>query len=375
MWQRFFRGFINLNWLCTALYCVFSACYLCIYQIDFLTYLFIRITGYVYSNGGWIMAGCVGALMITSYFAVKRWRYFPQNKSAILFIAPTCIALLFTNELIFSISGWVYLSLSIFVFISTIYAIGRINVAHEDNQERAAIWLAYKKNLLLLLIQFCILGFGGISDALTHYRLSAERLLLSNRYADVLKIGVASARTDSALTMLRIHAMAQTNQLADSLFYFPVTGGSASLLPASHQQWCFFYPTRKIYEALQLPPANHTSPMELLKQALQNNPSRRLAEYYLIGCLLDKKIDLFAQNFYAYSRFFPVNHIPKHFREALTLYTHLRSNPMRVYSETVMETDFQDFQQLEYKFRNNRICQYMRKESHGNTYWYYYFYQ
>ena len=66
--------------------------------------------------------------------------------------------------------------------------------------------------------------------------------------------------------------------------------------------------------------------------------------------------------------------MPKHYREALILYTHLRSNPKFVYCSNVMDTDFQDFQDLNRKYPRRMERMNIIRDIYGKTYWYYYLY-
>ena len=66
--------------------------------------------------------------------------------------------------------------------------------------------------------------------------------------------------------------------------------------------------------------------------------------------------------------------LPVHYKEALVLYTHRRSNPSIVYHDNVMDTDFEDFQQMDHKYANETEKQNALRDTYGNTYWYYYEY-
>ena len=95
-------------------------------------------------------------------------------------------------------------------------------------------------------------------------------------------------------------------------------------------------------------------------------------DYLLCGYLLDRRIDVFAANVF---RYYPNNNeLPKHYREALILYMHQRTNPVVVYSNNLMETDYQDFQDLENKYKNRAERINALRSVYGNTYWFYYNY-
>ena len=108
----------------------------------------------------------------------------------------------------------------------------------------------------------------------------------------------------------------------------------------------------------------------LLRHRLGKKP---FADYFLSSLLLDKELDKFV---YYIMKFYNVRGLlPTHYREALLLYTHLRTNPVIIFHSTLMEADFQDFQDLENKYGNKTERKNMLRDMYGNTYSYDYFYQ
>ena len=89
--------------------------------------------------------------------------------------------------------------------------------------------------------------------------------------------------------------------------------------------------------------------------------------------LLDKKLDQFVA---ALCKHYDVKtaKLPTHYKEALTLYIHRRSKPVIEYHDNVVDTDFQDYQQLEHKYANKQEMQNAIRDTYGNTYWYYFDY-
>ena len=67
--------------------------------------------------------------------------------------------------------------------------------------------------------------------------------------------------------------------------------------------------------------------------------------------------------------------LPKHYREALVLYTHLRSNPLVDYHDDILDADYRDYQDLEHKYANPQERKNMIRDTYGKTYWYYYDYR
>ena len=89
---------------------------------------------------------------------------------------------------------------------------------------------------------------------------------------------------------------------------------------------------------------------------------------------MDKKLDAFAHNI---TKYYEVNDsvkLPKHYKEALILYTHLHSNPCIVYHDNVLDADFEDMQKLEARFEKRSAKNINVYDNYAGTYWWYYEY-
>ena len=115
-----------------------------------------------------------------------------------------------------------------------------------------------------------------------------------------------------------------------------------------------------------------TEKNELFSDFALRTRRKAACDYLLTACLLDKNLNQFAlivRQLYA-----DIRSLPKHYREALILYTHLRSNPVIIYKDDVLDADFKDFQELDKKFSDKNMQRNAVRQVYGNTYWYYYFF-
>ena len=230
------------------------------------------------------------------------------------------------------------------------------------------------KNLFPLSITFIFISLAGNSNKVFHYRLRMESLLSQGEYAKALEVGRNSSSTDSNLTMLRAYALSRTKQLGNSLFEFPIKGKSDALLPNGNDVKCMLLPSGEIFKQLGVRKKGSMGTMEYLLYLEKNGLAMKsVADYVLCGYLLDKNLDRFV-DFIRYKYNLSSPSLPKHYKEALTLYTHLRANPVVVFHSEVMDADYADFQKLEQE-HNNKILRYsFIKDSYGDTYWFYYFF-
>ena len=233
-----------------------------------------------------------------------------------------------------------------------------------------ALW----KNLLCMACMFMAVCMCANSESTFHYRLRVERLLGSDSYAKALRVGERSDDTDMSLTMLRIYALSKSKQLGERLFEYPLVGESKALLPDGKDVRCLFYPDNIIFKSLSIRKMGVMTPMEYLLYIERHGLAMKpVTDYILCGYLLDKNLDGFV-NFIRYKYNLESPALPKHYKEALTLYTHLRANPTLVYHSEVMDADYADFQKLESEHSDKKECESFVRDMYGDTYWFYYFY-
>ena len=229
------------------------------------------------------------------------------------------------------------------------------------------------KNLLLMSVMMMCVAAASNTNAVFHYRLHAEKALTDGDYDEAVKVGNRSLETDSCLTMVRMYALSRQGQLGERLFSYPVVMSSDAMLPTGGSVRLLLYPTDSLYRHLGARPRRPMKAMEYLNAILRSGQAKSAAaDYLLCGYLIDKNLDGFAREI---TRFYKVNDsLPRHYREALVLYTHQRSNPVLVYHDAVLDVDYRDLQQLEATCREASERKGRVLESYADSYWYYYFY-
>lgn len=230
-------------------------------------------------------------------------------------------------------------------------------------------------NMLTMAVMIIFVAWFGNTNAVFQYRMKMEGFLMSGNYAKALKVGQNSLESDSNLLMLRMYALARQNGMGEHLFEYPVTGNSSVILPTNGKTKMLLCPTDSLYKFLGARPAKDMEPQRYLAMLQRRDSvnSQAIADYLLCGYLIDKQIDRFAQEV---SHYYPLDtHLPKHYREALTLYCHSRSNPVVTYSVPVVEEDFANYQELKKQYRDPMERKTRVSEEYRGTYWYYYEYQ
>lgn len=368
-----------LQTACAIVFLLFVFVYLYFFQADLLSML-----QHVLSGGATHYDRTVGTVVITAvlylvHLGAKRLggldrvchalSYFP---SLLLLAALTDVEVDFSVNPLRGLWLWlVPLLLAVYVFLSLAVKYNWIETLLPSySAPISVLW----KNLLLMACMFIAVCLCGNNDSVLHYRLRVERLLGSGAYSKALMVGEKSDETDASLTMLRAYALSRSGQLGERLFEFPLTGGSYALLPDGKGVRCLLYPEDRIVRALSIRKKGDMTPMEYLLYIERNGLGRKpVTDYILCGYLLDRNIDAFVNAIRRkYSLTSPS--LPKHYKEALTLYTHLRANPVLVFHNEVLDADYADFQNLERKYTDLRERESYVRDMYGDTYWFYYFY-
>ena len=366
--------------VCAIVFLLFTIIYLYFFQADLLA-----MEQHVLSGGTTHYERNIGTLVITSVLMLLQmmvsrllpWRgklyaltYLP---SAALLGLLTSIDEQFSVHL--SYGGWLWLTLLLIV----LYIVLTLRY-HRDAAVRRwcrgkGIWEETRSNLFIMLV--LLLGICGMgnTDAVLHYRLHMEHLISEGQYEKALSIGEKSDETDVNLTMLRACALTRTRNLGNALFEYAICGGSESLLPNGNQAKCLLNSDNEMFKLMAIRPRGNMSVMKYLMYLDTNGLGRKsVTDYLLCGYLLDGKIDAFARSIVRkYNIESPT--LPKHYKEALTLYTHLRSNPDVVFHNPVMDADYADFVKTVRTYKDKHIGLAYTRSSYGNTYWQYYFEQ
>lgn len=369
-----------VNSLCAAAFILFTFFYLYFFQADLLT-----MTQHVLSGGKTRYNPIIGAVLITLLLqlvqiGVKKLTGFTGVLHALTFFPSFVLLTLLTGEsLDFDVTKsfglWLWLSpLFILLFAGFVFVLKQNglngSIRHSKGMLPKLLWV----NFLFLALQFLMVCGGGNTDEVFHYRLRMESLLVKGEYEKALEVGKTSLNTDESLTMLRAFALSRTQSLGMKLFEYPVKGGSDALLPDGNKVKCMFLPADNILKKLGIRKKGNMDTMSYLLYLERNGLAMKsVTDYVLCGYLLDRDLDSFVREVL---KKFNIKSptLPKYYREALILYTHLRSNPTIVFHNEVLDADYADFQTLEKQYKNVDERESFVRDTYGDTYWFYYFY-
>lgn len=368
-----------IRWVSSILFCCFTFVYLYVYQGDVLA-----VAQHILSEGKTSYHAGVGAILITLtlYLVHLGVSYVcrPIGIGHSITFFPSLLLLTILTDVSdnidrnFSLGGWwIAAPLLLLAYGGLMWTMNKN--AHETVKDKPHVNLtqALWQNVMVLNVMFVLVGLFSNHDVVFHERAKMEQAIVNQQYKDALEVGKNNLKTDSNLVMLRAYCLSKTHKMGESLFEYPLVGESQSLLPNGCSVRMLMTPDKDVYRYIGIIPRQQMPVMRYLELITESRKAKKPAgDYLLCGYLLDKNLDNFVVHL---PRYYHVDSLlPKHYREALVLYTHSRSNPKLVYHDAVTDADYRDYQDLEKKYPEKMVRQTKIRDIYGKTYWYYFHY-
>jgi len=377
---------VAIRLMCAIVFLSFSFVWLYCFQADVLA-----AAQHVLSKGLTTYKPFVGAILITLVlqslqlivYALTRLR----KRSHALTYLPSMLALAVITDVNSDVDGqytlgplWWILPIVIALWLLLVFVARMLQSVEPDAEPKGLFSRAMWINMLTMALLIIIVVALSNSNAVFHYRMRAEARLFSGDYEGALQMGAKSLESDADLQMIRMYALSRTGELGERLFAYPVSSHSEAMLPVEGKSKFVMYPSDSLYKFLGARPKGEMTTARYLElmQRRDSTVDHRIADYELCGLLIDKRIDDFVcqlRRYYSEGDTLDIDRLPRHYREAMTLYTHLRSRPVVVYHNSVMDEDWKNLQELEAQYpdlteRKGRV-----EEQYHDTYWYYYEYE
>ena len=367
-----------MKMVCAILFLIFTFCFLYCYQADILT-----VAQHVLSKGQTHYNRTIGAVLITIVLyllqlGVCSFTKLDHRTHALTYFPSLLILATITDintdiDRGLSLGVWLWIfPLLILLYVVWVWLSRRFlpyePSANSSDRPLRMMWI----NVLLMALMFFLVGLVSNHNDVFHYRMHAENAMLHNDFKEASSVGQKSQATDSSLTMIRAYALGRQGLLGDRFFEYSLMGTSRVLLPDGVTTKLLLYPEEKFYKSLGVVLLPRKDPMGYLEFVNKHRlGTRMVADYLLIGYLLDRRLDAFA---YAITQYYDVSKdLPIHYCEALVLYNHMHSNPYVEYHNNVVEADYKDFVRLSRSEKRPTARQAVLKRTFGDTYWYYYF--
>ena len=384
----------TVRWTCAIVFIVFSFLWLYRFQADVLAAF-----QHVMSDGKTQYSPLLGAVLITILLQVLQLLVYTvfrlTNRGHALTYFPSMLGLALISAINTDIALsynwgflWILIPLVLVVWVGICFVVRYIQNVEPDKGSKIFFSRPMWINMLIMVLMMLGVAWVSNTNAVFHYRMRAETCLLENNFEGALDAGWESLESDADLMMIRMYAMARRGELGERLFHYPIVGSSNVMLPTSGESHFVRYPVDSLYHALGARPARPMLPTTYLK-ALAGNlrdssesglfraSSSMARDYELCGLLIDRKLDDFVEclrDNTAGGDSLDASRLPLHYREALTLYNHLRRHPIIIYRNPVMEEDYRNLRELEQKYPDATERRGKVEDWYGRTYWYYYNY-
>lgn len=374
------NGTIIMRVMCAIFFLAFTFLYLYDYQADILA-----VTQHVLAHGATHYDRTVGAILLTVVLWALQLVVYAFSglcrRSHALTYLPSMLLLGILTDVSSQIDHEPYLGNWLWGYpvIMVVYA-GGVWVCRQLESIEQPIGgtgvfsrLSWQ-NMLTMTVMGLVVCMLGNTDPLFHYRMRMESYLAKGDYASAIKVGANEAKTDSSLTMLRVWSLSGSQLLGDRLFTYPLVGGSDAMLPNGGSVKLMMADERHLYAHLGVVFKEKLRPMAYLEMLHRCHRATMPAhDWLLCAYLLDRNVSQFA---HALPKFYAINDsLPKHYKEALILYNHMTSHPVVTFRNSVVDADFDDFQDLQKKYTDKRERYTALREKYGNTYWFYYHYR
>ena len=350
----------TVRWTCAITFIVFAFLWLYRFQTDVLA-----AAQHVLSGGKTTYNPLLGAVLITVLLMALQllvWTILRlRGRGHALTYFPSMLALALISAINTDVSNsyawgfwWLLVPLVLIGWVGVCLVVRYIQNVEPDKDTNIFFSRPMWINMLVMFLMMVGVAAVGNTNAVFHYRMRAETCLLKGDYEGALEVGSESLESDIHLQMIRMYAMALRGELGERLFHYPVVGKSSDMLPTSNKACFVRYPNERI---------------KISKKMHR--------DYELCGLLIDRRLDDFVtrlQRYYTVGDSLDTNHLPKHYREALTLYSHSRHHPVLVYHNPVMEEDYRNLQELERQYPDATERQGKVEDLYGDTYWYYFKY-
>jgi len=370
----------GVHLMCAIVFACFSFCWLYFFQQDLLA-----MAQHVLSGGITHYNRLIGAIVVTGILLFVQMLVFRlsnlNRRMHALTYGLSFILLGVLSDIAESDEGGITRQTSWWFIIFILLAwLGTLLMARylqkvEDNDNAGFFSRTMWLNLMMMFILMTFVPWIGNTNAVFHYRMKVEQCLKDGEYDEALMVGKKSLESDEHLTMLRMFTLAKKGELGEHLFEYPISGNSSKMLPTDSTTCMMLCPEDTIYRFFGARPGERLTPARYLELIQRRDviPEKAVHDYQLCGMLIDKDLDRFVANL---GKYYTVNDsLPKHYREALTLYTRSRSNPLVVYHNSVMDEDYNNLLELEkqYPMKSERMGKV--EEHYRGTYWYYYRYE
>lgn len=261
--------------------------------------------------------------------------------------------------------------LIVLIFYLVLFILSRV---FEDSSGENECFSTYTWPNLLFMLLFMLLATRiSNTDRLLYQTLQTNRCLQARDYRGILNFSDNNCEMSQSQTAMVSLALDKTGNLGDHLFHYVQQWGSEGLLPMTVDSMLQENTSHLQGHNIGYMRGEHLSTSEFLDITKDMPNIKHVAEDYQLCChLLDRRLDLFIRTLLSNTDSLSTE-LPVHYREAIILYQHTRTNPVTNLKDYAMEANLMDFLKTKNATNDARINKKRCQELFDHTYWYYYY--
>ena len=412
---------------CAIVFIAYVFCYLYFMQADVLA-----LSQFAWSGGQTHYDAMIGAVLLTIVLfliriGVASVTRFPKRLHSLVYFPSLVLLGILTggtmqSDGIVTVGGKIWVAVVLLLlFAVAARQLGKYRPYESPLSSTSLFSQASWMNMGLLVLMFFLCQALGNTDRLTHNRLKMERYVSKGQYDKALLIANKSQETDSLMTMLRAFSLSKQGLLGEKLFSYALCGGSRALLPAfTKTEKLAFSSDAQLWKHLGAAPREAVKDTKVFLRQLQKQKKAKPSadDYLLTAYLLDRNLtdfalvvkqcydmrtdeekQLAADNIEKRRKMLAkkigedaardsvrevlltpsggirkkMTDLPKHYREALVLYTHLHTHRVLTYHDSVIDADYEDFLRVcRAGYTSPEAKRAAMSDTYFGTYWYYY---
>ena len=363
---------------CATLFALFSFTFIAFYQAPLLEMLYDHVATGKLEYNNMIVAAVITLFLTLLSLWLNSFARFQREWTAMAYLPSSLILAFITdiNRSVFtgeaSLMGWVcifIIGIVIYVFLS--FVLHRMlfekikNLAMSTNK---TLW----RNFILMVLLFSFIGTVSSSEENIKREALVASLYKKGDVTEALKVGYNSCDASPQLVALRAYIMAKDGILGDRLFEYPQPYGAKALLPGKQQDSPLV--PDSVFALIGATPGDGDAVTFLKNTAFADSANSAAKEYYLSALLLDKRLLDFKESLYELYNTVDIDTLPKHYREALVLYSVIDSTYLFHPSDNSIIAEFDSLKNIEQNNDDFVVRGNMVRKSFGRTYWWYYLY-
>ncbi len=375
--EKRLQNFITV--FCTLAFAIFSYTFVAIYKSPLIEIVYDGVATGKLQYNGYILSGVVTAVLVGLALWLNRFAKYQREWTAMAFL-PSALILAFITDIersVFcgggSFVGWVWIFVAgILFYIFLSFLLGRMLFEKIKNPTMVANRIVWR-NLILLTITFMSIGCLSGGDKNFMREAIQYKYYRNGDVEAALSVSARSPLASPQLTAQRAYLLSLKGELGERLFEFPQYYGAEGILPSVVRTAPIVPDT--VYAHIGLKRDSSENAVEYLVRAVScDSVGIAAQEYYLSSLLLERRLVDFADKVFEFYNVGDADGLPKHYKEALVLYSHIVPD----YPLSMDAGDMRSSLKIMIAEAAEKGSLFMHsaraQDEYGGTYWWYFLY-